>query len=210
MKIKVMPLGMIGTNCYIFWEEGDNRCGIVDPGDNGEQVAAYLQGQGLEPQAILLTHSHFDHILGIPGLREHWPELPIYCHSADVDNTQKTVRMFGSTFPAVSSFGNIRCYQQGDKVTVGPITLEVLETPGHTPGSVTLKGENVLFTGDTLFRGSIGRTDLEGGSYEQIMNSLRKLAALPGDYQVCPGHEGMTTLDEERRSNYYLLQAMEG
>ena len=73
MKIKVMPLGMIGTNCYIFWEEGDSHCGIVDPGDNGEQVAAYLQGQGLEPQAILLTHSHFDHILGIPGLRERWP-----------------------------------------------------------------------------------------------------------------------------------------
>lgn len=208
MKIKVMQLGMIGTNCYIFWEEGDNRCGIVDPGDNGEQVAAYLQGQGLEPQAILLTHSHFDHILGIPGLREQWPELPIYCHRADVDETQKTVRMFGSTFPAVSSFGHLRFYGEGDKVTIGPITLEVLETPGHTPGSVTLKGDHVLFTGDTLFRGSIGRTDLEGGSYAQIMASLKKLAQLPGDYQVCPGHEGLSTLDEERRSNYYLLQAM--
>ena len=208
MKIKVMPLGMIGTNCYIFWEEGDPRCGIVDPGDNGEQVAAYLQGQGLEPQAILLTHSHFDHILGIPGLREQWPELPIYCHPADADESRKSVRMFGSTFPSVTSFGNIRPYREGDRVDIGLIPLEVLETPGHTPGSVTLKGDGVLFTGDTLFRGSIGRTDLEGGSYEQIMASLRKLVALPGDYQVCPGHEGLSTLDEERRSNYYLLQAM--
>ena len=93
-------------------------------------------------------------------------------------------------------------------MTIGPITLEVLETPGHTPGSVTLKGDHVLFTGDTLFRGSIGRTDLEGGSYAQIMASLKKLSQLPGDYQVCPGHEGLSTLDEERRSNYYLLQAM--
>ena len=208
MKIKVMQLGMIGTNCYIFWEEGDNRCGIVDPGDSGEQVAAWLQGQGLEPQAILLTHSHFDHILGIPGLHRQWPDLPVYCHPADVDEGQTTIRMFGATFPAVSSFHNLRPYREGDRISVGPITLEVLDTPGHTPGSVTLKGENILFTGDTLFRGSMGRTDLEGGSYEQIMASLKRLAALPGDYQVCPGHEGLTTLDEERRSNYYMLQSM--
>ena len=210
MKIKVMPLGMIGTNCFVFWQEGDPRCGIVDPGADGEQVAAFLRGQGLEPQAILLTHSHFDHILGIPGLREQWPDLPVYCHPADADESRKTVQMFGSTFPAVASFGNLRHYREGDRVEVGPITLEVLETPGHTPGSVTLKGDGVLVTGDTLFRGSIGRTDLEGGSYEQIMASLRKLAALPGNYQVCPGHEELSTLDEERRGNYYLVQAMEG
>lgn len=210
MKVKVFPVGMIATNCYIFWEDGDNRCGVVDPGGDGEQLAAYLQGQGLEPQAILLTHSHFDHILGIPGLRAQWPQLPIYCHPADADETQKTVEMFGSTFPTVASFGNLHPYREGDRVNIGPITLEVLETPGHTPGSITLKGEGVLFTGDTLFRGSIGRTDLEGGSYQQIMASLKKLASLPGDYQVCPGHEGLSTLDEERRSNYYLLQAMAG
>ena len=208
MEIKRMQLGMIQTNCYIFWDENTLDCAVVDPGDDGEQVAAFIQGRGLNPVAILLTHSHFDHILGIPGLREQWPELPIYCHRADVDETQKTVRMFGSTFPAVSSFGHLRFYGEGDKVTIGPITLEVLETPGHTPGSVTLKGDHVLFTGDTLFRGSIGRTDLEGGSYAQIMASLKKLSQLPGDYQVCPGHEGLSTLDEERRSNYYLLQAM--
>ena len=89
MKIKVMQLGMIGTNCYIFWEEGDRRCGIVDPGDSGEQVAAWIQDQGLEPQAILLTHSHFDHILGIPGLRAQWPQLPVYCHPADVDEMRE-------------------------------------------------------------------------------------------------------------------------
>ena len=208
MKLNVMQLGMIGTNCYIFWEEGDNRCGIVDPGDSGEKVAAYLQEQGLEPQAILLTHCHFDHILGIPGLRKQWPQLPVWCHPADVDESQSSIRMFGATFPSVSSFGNLHYYREGDRVSVGPITLEVLETPGHTPGSVTLKAENVLFTGDTLFQGSIGRTDFEGGSYEQIMRSLKKLGSLPGDYRVCPGHEGLSTLNEERRSNYYMLQAM--
>ena len=129
MEIKRMQLGMIQTNCYIFWDENTLDCAVVDPGDDGEQVAAFIQGRGLNPVAILLTHSHFDHILGIPGLREQWPELPIYCHRADVDETQKTVRMFGSTFPAVSSFGHLRFYSEGDKVTIGPITLEVLETP---------------------------------------------------------------------------------
>lgn len=208
MQIKVMQLGMIGTNCYIFWDEASHKCAVVDPGDNGAQVAAFIQGQGLDPVAILLTHSHFDHILGIPGLRTQWPALPIYCHPADVDESQKTVSMFGSSFPAVSSFGGIRYYREGDQVKVGPITVDVLETPGHTPGSVTLRAGQVLFTGDTLFRGSMGRTDLPGGSYEQIMVSLGKLGALEGDYQVCPGHEGLSTLDAERRSNYYLIQAM--
>ena len=95
-------------------------------------------------------------------------------------------------------------------IPVGPISVEVVETPGHTPGSVTLKlpAEHVLFTGDTLFRSSIGRTDLEGGDFTQIMHSLKKLGELPGDWQVYPGHEGATTLEQERRWNDYLIQAM--
>lgn len=208
MQVKAMQLGMIGTNCYIFWDESARHCAVVDPGDAGGQVAAFLRGQGLEPVAILLTHSHFDHILGIPGLRATWPELPVYCHPDDVDETHKTVTMFGSTFPAISSFGNILPYREGDTVAVGPITVEVLETPGHTPGSVTLRAGDVLFTGDTLFRGSVGRTDLEGGDFDRLMESLKKLGRLKGDYQVCPGHEGMSTLEQERKYNGFLIQAM--
>jgi len=209
MKVKVMQLGMIGTNCYLFWDETTMECAVVDPGDNGDKVAELIDREGLTPVAILLTHSHFDHILGVPGLRERWPELPLYCHPNDVDEGKQTETLFGSTFPAVASFGNLRYYREGDVVRVGSIGVEVLETPGHTPGSVTLKGEGILFTGDTLFRGSIGRTDLEGGNYAQLMASLKKLAALEGDYHVCPGHEGMSTLDTERKNNYYMAQAME-
>ena len=114
------------------------------------------------------------------------------------------------TTPTVTAFGNLSAYTQGAKVKVGPLEVEVLHTPGHTPGSVTLNVEGVLFTGDTLFRGSMGRTDFEGGSYAEIMASLGRLGRLSGDYHVLPGHMGASTLEQERKTNYYLREAMEG
>ncbi len=207
MEISVLRLGQIGTNCYIFRREGGYRCGIVDPGDQGEQVARWLVEKGLEAEAVLLTHGHFDHILGIPGLREEWPDLPVYCHPADLGGGD-TTSLFGETFPTVRSFGDITPYREGDTVEVDGIRLEVLDTPGHTPGSVTLRAENVLFTGDTLFAGSMGRTDLPGGDEGEIMRSLKRLGELEGDYQVLPGHEGQSTLERERKSNYCLRAAM--
>ena len=207
MEISVLRLGQIGTNCYIFRRECGYRCGIVDPGDQGEQVARWLVDKGLEAQAVLLTHGHFDHILGIPGLREEWPDLPVYCHPADLGGGD-TTSLFGETFPTVRSFGDITPYREGDTVEVDGIRLEVLDTPGHTPGSVTLRAENVLFTGDTLFAGSMGRTDLPGGDEGELMRSLKRLGELEGDYQVLPGHEGQSTLERERKSNYCLRAAM--
>ena len=207
MEISVLRLGQIGTNCYIFRKEGSAKCGVVDPGDQGEQVARWLKDQGLEPEAVLLTHGHFDHILGIPGLRGEWPDLPVYCHPADLGEGG-TTGIFGQRFPTVRSFGNITPYKERDVVNVGGINVEVMETPGHTPGSVTLRAEDVLFTGDTLFQGSMGRTDLPGGDAATIMKSLKRLGELEGDYQVLPGHEGQSTLERERKSNYCLKAAM--
>ena len=207
MEIGVLRLGQIGTNCYIFRREGGYRCGIVDPGDQGEQVARWLVDKGLEAEAVLLTHGHFDHILGIPGLREEWPDLPVYCHPADWGEGD-AASLFGQRFPTVRSFGDITPYREGDTVEVDGIRLEVLDTPGHTPGSVTLRAENVLFTGDTLFAGSMGRTDLPGGGEGEIMRSLKRLGELEGDYQVLPGHEGQSTLERERSGNYCLRAAM--
>lgn len=207
MEISVLRLGQIGTNCYIFRQDGGCRCGIVDPGDQGEQVARWMVDKGLEGSAVLLTHGHFDHILGIPGLREEWLDLPVYCHPADLGEGD-TTSLFGQRFPTVRSFGNITPYQEGDVVNVAGIAVEVLETPGHTPGSVTLRAENVLFTGDTLFAGSMGRTDFPGGDEGEIMRSLRRLGELEGDYQVLPGHEERSTLERERQTNYCLRAAM--
>ena len=209
MQIKYMQLGMVCTNCYIFWADGSDQCAVVDPGDDGQQVASLIQGLKLTPVAILLTHSHFDHVLGIPGLRETWPGLPVYCHPADIPE-EVSETMFGMTVPTVAAFGNVTPYSEGDTVAVGPLTVKVIHTPGHTRGSVTLmvEGEGVLFTGDTLVRGSMGRTDLPGGSYADLTASLKKLAALPGDYKVYPGHEGFSSLDTERKTNFFMQEAM--
>ena len=207
MEINVLRLGMIGTNCYIFRAGEGRTCGVVDPGDSGDRVAAWLKERGLEPEAVLLTHGHFDHILGIPGLRESWPDLPVYCHPADLGEG-RTAGLFGQTFPTVSSFGNIRAYKEGDALTVAGVDIKVLETPGHTPGSVTLEAGDVLFTGDTLFNESMGRTDLPGGDEGRIMASLRRLGELEKDYRVCPGHEGQSTLEHERQYNPCLRAAM--
>ena len=207
MEISVLRLGSIGTNCYIFRREGGTKCGVVDPGDQGEQVARWLVDKGLEAEAVLLTHGHFDHILGIPGLRGEWPDLPVYCHPADIGEGD-TAQIFGDTFPTPRAFGDITPYREGDLVKIAGIDVEVLETPGHTPGSVTLRSQDVLFTGDTLFEGSMGRTDLPEGDEGQIMKSLKRLGELEGDYRVLPGHEGQSTLERERKGNYCLRMAM--
>ena len=207
MEISVLQLGQIGTNCYIFHNKDSAACGIIDPGDQGDQLAVWLKKQGLEPEAVLLTHGHFDHILGIPGLRKQWPGLPVYCHPADLGEGE-TAGIFGQRVPTVRSFGNITTYKEGDVVSVAGTDVEVLETPGHTPGSVTLRAGDVLFTGDTLFAGSMGRTDLPGGDEAVIMRSLRRLGELEGDYQVLPGHEERSTLERERQGNYCLRAAM--
>jgi glyoxylase-like metal-dependent hydrolase (beta-lactamase superfamily II) len=131
----------------------------------------------------------------------------VYCHPNDIPE-EVSETMFGMTTPTVAAFGDLTRYAEGDTVQVGPLTVEVLNTPGHTKGSVTLKVGDVLFTGDTLFRGSMGRTDLPGGSYEQLMKSLGKLGKLPGDYKVYPGHEGFSTLENERQTNYFVQEAM--
>lgn len=209
MEISVLRLGQVGTNCYIFHTEGSAKCGVIDPGGQGRQLCAWLKEQGLEPEAVLLTHGHFDHILAVPELRAQWPNLPVYCHPADFGEGE-TTGLFGQTFPTVRSFGDVTAYREGDTVTVAGIELDVLETPGHTPGSVTLRTGDVLFTGDTLFAGSMGRTDLPGGDEDAIMASLKRLGGLEGDYRVCPGHEGQSTLERERKGNYCLRMAMGG
>ena len=201
LQIKRMPVGQIGTNCYLLEDEGTRTAAVIDPGDEADRVLAVLKEDGMTLSAILLTHGHYDHTGGVGGLEAACPGTPIYIHRGDVEGVNP------SMFPTLPK-AQVRFYDEGDQVSVGGVTLEVLHTPGHSKGSVTLQVGDVLFTGDTLFCGSCGRTDLRGGSYEQIMQSLKRLGELKGDFHVCPGHEATSTLERERRSNPFLMEAM--
>ena len=197
MKISVFQLGELGANCYIVADEKTKGCAIVDPGGQGGALADWLEKQGLQPRMVLLTHGHFDHVGGTRELADRYPGIPIYLHPADTGLTPDMSRGLYSN----------SSYQDGDTICMDSISFRVLSTPGHTPGSVRLVSEDILLTGDTLFAGSCGRTDFPGGSWQDMKNSLRRLAALPGNPSVLPGHGGQSDLDTERKSNPYLREA---
>lgn len=206
MEIKCMVAGAFYTNCYILWGGTPGRAVLIDPADNAPGLLRLLDSLGLTPEAVLLTHGHYDHILAVPGLQERWPDLPVYCHPLDVPQAL-TERDMGRTYPTVAAFANLRPLADGQELTPAGLAVRVLHTPGHTPGSVTFRVGDTLFTGDTLFHGDIGRTDFAGGDDGQMNASLAKLAALEGDFRVLPGHEEGSTLQEERRGNPWLRAA---
>ena len=200
MKVKLLRVGPIGTNCYILEDDQTNLAAVIDPGDEPELIQEALEKEGVEVRYLLLTHGHYDHTGGVAELCAALPGVPVYLHPADA------ALVGGDVFPAVGA--ETTPYQDGDVVKLGKMDIEVLHTPGHSKGSVTLKVGDVLFCGDTLFAGSCGRTDLRGGSYEQIMQSLKRLGELKGDFHVCPGHEATSTLERERQYNPFLREAM--
>lgn len=197
MPYDVLPLGPLETNCWLCWDEATRGCAVIDPGAEPEKLVRALQEKDLHPKAILLTHAHFDHV-GAAAPLARALNLPVYVHEAD---TALPERLTGGPLCFTAE------YAEGDTVTVDGLRFEVLETPGHTMGSVCLRCGALLFTGDTLFAGACGRTDL-GGSAAAMGASLCRLALLPGDYAVLPGHGPASTLDLERRTNPYLREAL--
>ena len=202
MKVKMMQVGPIGTNCYILEDETTGKAAVIDPGDEAGRILKVLEEDKVEVEYILLTHGHYDHTTGVPELHRALPQAKIYIHKADANGAGSQL------FPLAKQVEGLLYYDDGDKLTLGSLTIEVIHTPGHSKGSVTLKVEDVLFSGDTLFAGSCGRTDLAGGSYAEIMASLKRLGQLEGDYHVCPGHDVTSTLERERKSNPFLREAM--
>ena len=200
MLIKTLPVGQLETNCYVVTDEAALRCAVIDPGDESNTILDYLEENHLRCEAILLTHGHFDHVGAVAAVAEETGAKVYMCRWDDLHGLEAHLPF---TLPAGGAY-----YGEGDVVEVGSLRFEVIATPGHTPGSVCLRCGEALFTGDTLFRGSCGRTDLPGGSMEEELQSLKKLCLLPGDYEVYPGHMDATTLDRERTLNYYCRQAM--
>lgn len=204
MNTTRIVLGAFYTNCYLV--EGDaEQALLIDPADDGDALVRLLEEQALTPAAVLLTHGHYDHFLAVPQLQARWPALPVYCHPLDVQEELTEVDM-GQTFPTVAAFKNVLPLAEGQTLELAGLRIDVLHTPGHTPGSVTFRIGDALFTGDTLFAGSIGRTDFAGGDMRQMNASLARLAKLNGDLPVLPGHEGTTTLTQEKARNPYLAQ----
>lgn len=200
MLIKCLPVGNIEANCYIVTDEGTLSCAVIDPGDEANTIMDYIESNGLKVEAIMLTHGHFDHTGAAAAVSEE-TGAPIWINAADASEERKEFYKYHA--PAGTKY-----YSDGDVVEAGKLRFRVMETPGHSEGSVTLRCEDALFTGDTLFADSCGRTDLPGGNMEKMLASLIRLAEIPGDLEVWPGHMSPTTLNRERHENYYIRYAL--
>ena len=199
MKVIRSILGELETNCYILLDEETMEAAIIDPADEAETLRDTIENLGATLRYILLTHGHRDHTLAAPKLHEMFPDAAVYIHAAD----KGQVGIY--RYPMEDLIGDdLKFYDDGDTLKLGNLTIEVITTPGHTGGSVCLRVGNALFTGDTLFAGSMGRIDLPGAQPDKMMSSLARLAKLEGDYDVYPGHMEPTTMARERQYNLYI------
>ena len=224
IHIEHFTFNMFQTNCYLLWDE-TGKCAITDPGCSSEDEIAELTGfmekKGLEPECILLTHCHFDHIYGMAELARTY-EIPVYAdmkemYSVQVTN-EKFCKQFGfmmpDEFPIIRTSSDIHrksraaWVTEGDSIEVGTLRFDVIQTPGHSKGGLCFleKNEKILLSGDTLFAGAIGRSDHPGGDYDVLMRSIfEKLLMLDGETRVLPGHGPSSDISTERMTNPFLM-----
>jgi len=204
--VACITVGMFQENCYLYACPITREAVIIDPGDEAERIVERIQELHLLPKYILNTHGHIDHICAIDEVSAIYP-VPLAIHTADTSmyTDERAARNFGRRAPLVKRSPNI-LLEEGDVISVGTLTLEVLHTPGHTQGGVCFVSRPYcVFSGDTLFYRSIGRTDLPGGNYEQIIASIRtKLYSLEEDLVVFPGHGEPTTIMAEKHENPFV------
>lgn len=199
-----LTVGAFQENCYLLIEPGGTRCAIIDPGAEPDRIIAAVERSGAAPQAIWLTHAHLDHVGAISGLRRRW-DIPVYLHPLDqplYESASRQAALYGLPFeqpePADRTLG------EGDVLELGALRMTVMHTPGHAPGHVVFHGHGVALVGDCLFAGSIGRTDLPMSNPRDLAAALDRIAALPEETVVYPGHGPVTTIGTETATNPFL------
>lgn len=206
MKVEKFVTGIISTNCYLVINEDTKQAVIIDPAACPSYLMSHIKSEGLKIEAILLTHGHFDHIMGIDGFLSEF-DVPVYVHEEDADAMEDPVLNQSSTYTSGYTFGKARYLRDRQTLELAGYTFQVIHTPGHTKGGCCyyVASENVLFSGDTLFQNSVGRTDFVNSSTSDLVHSVReKLFLLPDDTMVYPGHMGETKIGHEKKYNPYV------
>lgn len=206
MQIERFIVGMVGTNCYVVSNEETSECFLVDPGAYSDKVIVYIREHELKPQAILLTHGHFDHIMGLDGVLREFP-IPVYAQEEEEILLKDASYNASVSYGPAYTFSGASYIKDGQILELAGMTIRAIHTPGHTIGGCCyyIESEHVLFSGDTLFHDSVGRTDFPTGSQSQLVRSIReKLLGLPEETVVCPGHMSETTIGHEKKYNPFL------
>jgi glyoxylase-like metal-dependent hydrolase (beta-lactamase superfamily II) len=213
MRVETITVGMFMSNCYLLSCERTAEAIIIDAGDEGERIFSAVKERGLQVKVIVNTHAHIDHVSGLSAVAPAL-SVPVLMHKDDMpiyENLSAQASLFGLSAPAGVKID--RFLEDGDLVTFGDVSGKVIHTPGHSPGGIALlfSGEHPqkIFCGDTLFKGSIGRTDLQGGDYATMMRTLEEVfLPMPDDTIVYPGHGEATTIQAEKRWNPFLTQLL--
>jgi len=204
MKIETFVVGQLQNNCYVIYDENTREALVVDPGDEPDRIQDFMKETNLTVKYIVCTHAHFDHIGALMEIKEsteagiviHRDDLPIY------SSAQQHAAMWGfqiDPLPEPEVF-----VTEGDVLTLGRLKFQVMHTPGHSPGGICLFGEGILITGDTVFAGSVGRTDLPGGNIRELKKSFARLMDLPPSTQILPGHGPSSTIQREQAMNFFI------